>query len=266
MKITSFASSLFCCSALYFGITQGSEAISLTSANTLYSFGNETFGNGAGQCANNVITCTGTFNSSASFTGVTFNPFSAQGVGTFQTDYGFERGYAPSAEPDSLGLNVKGPGSGGSVNGFTNAVSRVATKYFSFSATIAPLYQLSVSAFNFSVSASGTKADFSSIVGGVETFLATNQATNGTYQTPVSYPLTTSGFYNNGSGSSPLNVEYRIYVYSVNNAAGYGIDSVSFNGSITKVPFDFSPNFGVSILGGLYATHRLRKKIKTSKK
>lgn len=268
MKLQNCISGFCLLSALSLGVIEQSQAQTITplsTSNTLYSFGNQVFGNNPGQCRNNVLTCNGTFNSSASFTGVTFNPFSAQGVGAQGTDFGFEQGSSPSTEPDSLGLAVLGPlaGGGGSANGFTNSATRVVTKYFSFSATIAPLYELSISASNFSIRSSGSRVDFSSIVGGSETFLALNQATNGTYQGAVPIPLT-STTYSNASGFSPLNVEFRVYVYSVGNAAGFGIDTVSFNGSITQVPFDFAPNFGIAVLGGLYVGRKVIKKVKSN--
>ncbi len=254
MKIQNFISSFCVLSVLSLGFGGESKAFSLTSANTLYSFGNQTFGNNAGECKNNVITCNGNF-AGASFTGVTFSNFSVStALGTLGTDYGFERGYSPSAEPDSLGLRANlFPGSGSTV--------RDVTKYFSFTATIQPLYSLAVSAFRFSVSASGSLADFTSIQNSVETSLSSGVATNGTYQLPTTYSFTEST-YNNSAGATPLAVEFRIYSYSV-NTGGYGIDSLSFDGNITQVPFDFSPNLGIAILGGLYATKKIIKRAKT---
>ena len=256
MKILPYISGICVLSSLSLGFSQSASAITtnLISTNIVYDFGTNA------SCAISSLSCTGgTFSPTlgSNVPGITFGNFSANGLGTLGVGFGFERGAGFNAT-DSLGLAT--------IN-FPGTAVRDITKYFGFTVTLDPGATLNISAFNLSTGASGTKLDFSSVIGATETFLSTGQTSNGAYQLPAAlYSFTTPTSYNNPSTSATLDVNFRIYGYSVNNANYYGIDSFSFTGSVTAVPFDFSPNLAIYALCGLYGANKLRNSLKKQKK
>jgi len=264
LEIKSLITNFCFLSALSLGHIQSANAFALSIANPLYSFGTQI----DRDCANNSLTCIGSASGANVGTGISFGDFTAVGLGTASPldnsnnnrDFGFERGARTTV--DSLGFRARG------ANAFPSGATRDNGKYFSFSATIAPQFALAVSAINFSVSASGSRADFLAFENNDPlplAVLALNASTEGTYQLPAdSFALAPTTFSNTSFTSNRV-IEFRIFAYSINAQQGYGVDSVGFNGSVEPIPFEFSPVLGISILAGIYASNKLLKSAKNRK-
>jgi hypothetical protein len=72
--------------------------------------------------------------------------------------------------------------------------------------------------------------------------------------------ISTSGYSNYTANFTALSTSATLAFTGYNNPNTSFLDDVSVSSVATPVPFDFSPNLGIGVLGGLYAAKKLSKK------